>query len=230
MQIKEKGTIKCPHESLLHHVLPEQFLGIDSESLWNSTTWIENHSWKTIFPYLGFWTWWLESDVWLTEPQVLSWVWLWRSSWEYKSFHTHEDRNVSSQEKGDQSEQLGIDLHWPFPLREHMTCTVWVKGSCFSVNHPHLKEVSVFVSLFSASAYTSFCVWENAFGQPLRLFFDRHLCAFCSFVKPCFSLLFSAWIFVFFQWLCLFDQTDFLSEFTAIISKFLSSCCLNLIF
>lgn len=26
-------------------------------------------------------------------------------------FHTHEDKNVSSQEKGDHSEQLGIDLH-----------------------------------------------------------------------------------------------------------------------
>lgn len=86
MQIIEKGIIKCPHESLLHHVLPEQFLGIDSESLWNSNTWIENHSWKTIFPYLGFWTWWLESDVWLTKPQELSWVWLWRSGCEYKSF------------------------------------------------------------------------------------------------------------------------------------------------
>lgn len=133
-------------------------------------------------------------------------------------FHTHEDRNVSSQEKGDHSEQLGIDLHWPFPLREHMTCSVWVKGSCFSVNHPHLKEVSVFVS---ASAYTFFCVWENAFGQN---------CTFCSFVKPCFSLLCSAWSFVFFRWLCLFNQTDFLSELTAIISKFLSSCCLNLLF
>lgn len=168
MQIIEKGTIKCPHESSLHHVLPEQFLGNDSESLWNSNTWTENHSWKTIFTYLGFWTWWLESDVWLTEPQVLSWVWLWRSDCEYKSFsYPWGQKCVITGKRW----SLGIDLHWPFPLREHMTCSVWVKGSCFSVNHPHLKEVSVFVSLFSASAYTFFCVWENAFGQPLPFCF-----------------------------------------------------------